>query len=255
MQKIDIEYNSSKETIKYPEYGRGIQELLEHACTIEDPRKRQKTVESIVHMMQMLNPNRTGVEDYRERLWNHAFAIAGHKLDVKPPSGVTIRSEEDRPKAQPVPYPQPNLRFRHYGSSVQKLMEKAIEMPEGSKKEGFVEVIASYMKLAYKTWSKEHYVSDDIVKEDLVHLSEGKLELHEGHNSLDTLSNEALRKEREMMRQMGGSQRGGRKRGGRKRGGSGGGNNGGGGNSNNGRNNGGGGNNNGGGGGQRRRRR
>lgn len=80
------------------------------------------------------------------------------------------------------------MRFRHYGASVQKLIEKAIEMPEGPKKEGLVEVIASYMKLAYKTWNKEHYVSDDIVKEDLIHLSNGKLELHEGHSSLDTLS-------------------------------------------------------------------
>ena len=61
-------------------------------------------------------------------------------------------------------------------------------MPDGPKKEGLVEVIASYMKLAYKTWNKEHYVSDDIVKEDLVLLSDGQLELHEGHNSLDTLS-------------------------------------------------------------------
>ena len=61
-------------------------------------------------------------------------------------------------------------------------------MPEGSKKEGFVEVIASYMKLAYKTWNKEHYVSDDIVKEDLESLSDGQLALHEGHDSLDKLA-------------------------------------------------------------------
>jgi Domain of unknown function (DUF4290) len=201
MDKLDIEYNSGKAKIRYPEYGRGIQELLQHACTIEDPRLRQKTVESIVHMMQMLNPNRTGVEDYRERLWNHAFAIAEYKLDVKPPNGVQIRLEHEKPKAEPIGYPQPNLRFRHYGVSVQKLMDKAIEMPEGPKKEGFVEVIASYMKLAYKTWSREHYVSDDIVKEDLESMTDGQLELHEGHSSLDTLSYHAGKKERELQRQ------------------------------------------------------
>ncbi len=139
-------------------------------------------------MMQLLNPNTRGVEDYKERLWNHAFAITNNKLNVTPPKGIVIRTEEERPGPEPVPYPIPNTRFRHYGSSIQKLIEKAISMPDGPKKEGLVEVIASYMKLAYKTWNKEHYVSDDIVKEDLVLLSEGQLELHEGHNSLDTLS-------------------------------------------------------------------
>jgi len=78
--------------------------------------------------------------------------------------------------------------MRHYGNSVHALIQKAIEMPEGPKREGFVEVIASYMKLAYKTWNKEHYVSDDIVKEDLEILSNGQLLLHEGHDSLDKLA-------------------------------------------------------------------
>lgn len=200
-QAIDIQYNSARENIRIPEYGRGIQELLQHACTIEDDYKRQKTVESIINMMQILNPNHRGIEDYRERLWNHAFAIAGPQLNVKAPEGIVIRAESERPKPEPLPYPAPNGRFRHYGSSVQKLMEKAIEMPDGVKKEGFVEVIASYMKLAYKTWSKEHYVSDDQVKEDLIFLSEGQLSLHEGHSSLDTLSISAIRREKEMLRQ------------------------------------------------------
>jgi hypothetical protein len=194
---IDIEYNSTMEPITYPEYGRSIQGLLRHACTIEDDYRRQKTVETIVNMMQLLTPNTRGIEDYRERLWNHAFAITENKLNVTPPKGITIRADQERPGPEPVPYPVPNLRFRHYGSSIQKLIAKAIEMPDGPKKEGLVEVIASYMKLAYKTWNKEHYVSDDIVKEDLVSLSDGLLELHEGHNSLDTLSMHAHKQAKE----------------------------------------------------------
>jgi uncharacterized membrane protein YgcG len=87
--------------------------------------------------------------------------------------------------------------MRHYGNSVHALIQKAIEMPEGSKREGFVEVIASYMKLAYKTWNKEHYVSDDIVKEDLEILSNGQLSLHEGYESLDKLAAGAGRLDKE----------------------------------------------------------
>jgi hypothetical protein len=128
------------------------------------------------------------MDDYREKLWTHVFEIANYELDVTPPPGIIIRRAEERAKAAPLGYPASATRYRHYGNSIQALIKKAIEMPEGSKKEGFVEVIASYMKLAYKTWNKEHYVSDDIVKEDLENLSDGQLALHEGHDSLDKLA-------------------------------------------------------------------
>lgn len=189
MNSIDIQYNTDKELIRFPEYGRSVQEMIQFAKTIEDRQKRQKTVEAIIALMQQLNPvGNRNLDDYRDKLWSHAFAIGNYELDVTPPPGVTIRHENDRPLIEKVEYPATATRFRHYGNGIQALIRKAIEMPEGTKKEGFVEVIASYMKLAYKTWNKEHYVSDDVVKDDLVHLSDGQLELHEGHNSLDTLA-------------------------------------------------------------------
>jgi hypothetical protein len=202
MNKIDIEYNTDRDDIQYPEYGRTIQEMLRYARSIEERPKRQKTVDAIIAMMMQLNPNTTrNPDDYREKLWNHAFAIAGPGLDVSPPPGVTVRAEEDRPRAEPVDYPISAKRFRHYGNSIQALIAKAIEMPDGPKKEGFVEVIASYMKLAYKTWNKEHYVSDDVVKDDLEMLSDGQLSLHEGHSSLDVLAVSANKRDKELQRQ------------------------------------------------------
>ena len=189
MNRLDIEYNTERSQIQFPEYGRSIQEMIQHAKTIENPGLRQKTVESIVGLMIQLGPSgNKNMDDYREKLWNHVFEIANYELDVTPPPGILIRRAEERPKAEPLGYPASATRFRHYGNSIQALIKKAIDMPEGSKKEGFVEVIASYMKLAYKTWNKEHYVSDDIVKEDLESLSDGQLALHEGHDSLDKLA-------------------------------------------------------------------
>ncbi|MBP6824977.1 MAG: DUF4290 domain-containing protein, partial [Saprospiraceae bacterium] len=59
----------------------------------------------------------------------------------------------------------------------------------------------SYMKLAYKTWNREHYVSDDVVKEDLEILSDGQLILHEGHDSLDKLAAGAGKHDKERRQQ------------------------------------------------------
>ncbi len=212
MTRIDIEYNTEKSDLLYPEYGRTIHEMLQYATTIEEPRKQQKTVEAIIGLMQQLGPGgNRNMDDYRERLWNHAFAIANYNLNgTNPPSGITIHREEDQPKTILIEYPATALRFRHYGNGIQALIKKAIAMPEGTKKEGFVEVIASYMKLAYKTWNKEHYVSDDIVKEDLEILSDGQLALHEGHDSLDKLAAGAGRHEKERPRQNNQRNQGGR---------------------------------------------
>jgi hypothetical protein len=49
-------------------------------------------------------------------------------------------------------------------------------------KKAFTEVIASYMKLAYRTWNREHYVNDEIIKNDLVKLSKGALKLDEDYS-------------------------------------------------------------------------
>ncbi len=224
MNNLDIEYNTERPHIRFPEYGRSIQEMIQHAITLESPQKRQKTVESIVGLMIQLGPQgNRNMDDYREKLWNHVFALANYELDVTPPPGIIIRKEEDRPKPEPLGYLNSATRMRHYGNSVHALIQKAIEMPDGPKKEGFVEVIASYMKLAYKTWNKEHYVSDDIVKEDLEILSNGQLSLHEGHDSLDKLAAGAGKLDNRNRSNNGGGHNSGgsRRRGGRNRGGGG----------------------------------
>ncbi|MBL7804255.1 MAG: DUF4290 domain-containing protein, partial [Saprospiraceae bacterium] len=88
MNNLEISYNTERDDIRYPEYGRTIQDMLRYAKSIEEQPKRQKTVEAIIRMMELLNPvGNRNMDDYREKLWNHAFAIAGYDLDVTPPSG------------------------------------------------------------------------------------------------------------------------------------------------------------------------
>ena len=66
--------------------------------------------------------------------------------------------------------------------------------------------IAAYMKLAYKTWNREHYVSDEIIKADLRALSKGQLVIPEDQ-SLDNLVSKNAHRRR------GGSSNSGGKRG------------------------------------------
>ena len=172
-----MEYNSEKEILVIPAYGRHVQSLINYTKTIEDDEKRQAFAERIVVLMMQMNPQSKNIQDYKERLWKHLFRIADYDLKVSPPEGLIVSREEAQKKPAKISYPRSKPRFRHYGNNVHFLIEKATKMEDEEKKAAFAISIATYMKLAYKTWSKEHYVNDEIIKGDLLTLSNGALKI------------------------------------------------------------------------------
>lgn len=174
-----LEYNSSRENLTISEYGRHVQKLIKHAKTIKDKEERQAFVEAIIDLMHQMNPQNKNVVEYRLRLWRHLFRIADYDIDVTPPEEVSTSRPEEQSNQVRMHYPQSEFRFRHYGNTIQLMIEKAIKMEDEEMKKAFTEVIASYMKLAYRTWNREHYVNDEIIKNDLTKLSKGALELDE----------------------------------------------------------------------------
>ena len=184
----DMAYNTQQEFLIMPEYGRNVQQLVRHAQKLEETAYRQQFCEQIVDLIQQLYPQSKSVEDYREKLWKHLFQIAKYDLDATTPSGVVPRPEDEKKRPDRVPYPFSDTRFKHYGNNIQRLIRRAVEMEDGPVKEGFVQTIGSYMKLAYKTWNREHYVNDEIIKGDLETLSGGKLTL-EDNSRIDGLAN------------------------------------------------------------------
>jgi len=183
-----MEYNSARELLIFPEYGRNIQKLIQHAKVVDNVAMKQHFIEIIVDLMQQMNPQSRNLDDYRDKLWKHVFRIANFELDgVVPPNGKIPTEEEAFKKPDPIGYPSGETKYRHYGSNVQQLIKKALSMDPGPKRDGFVRVIGSYMKLAYRTWNKEHFVSDEVIKNDLKSLSGGKLSLDE-ETSIDQLT-------------------------------------------------------------------
>jgi hypothetical protein len=217
-----MEYNSKRSELIIPEYGRHVQGLIQHARTIADRNERQHYIERIIGLMAQMHPQNRNLEEYREKLWKHVFQIAEYDLDVTPPGGIRPSPEDHIKKPDLVGYPPKNTKFKHYGNNVQRLINKAMQMEDGPVKEGFVQTIGSYMKLAYRTWNKEHYVSDEIIIDDLESMSEGQLQVH--HDAfLDNLTQSQDRrvKQQQQQRPSGGKGRdGGDRRGGDRKGGS-----------------------------------
>ena len=177
VEEFELEYNSSRENLTIPEYGRNVQNLINYAKGIEDDDERQIFVEKVVRLMLQLNPHSKNLDDVREKIWLHVFRIADYDLNVTPPKGISVSPEMKRKKPEIVPYPPNQMRFRHYGGNVHAMIKRALEMEDGYIKDSFVEVIGSYMKMAYRTWNTEHFVSDNVIIDDLESLSNGELVL------------------------------------------------------------------------------
>lgn len=187
----NMEYNSAKERLIIPEYGRNVQMLINHSKTIEDPEEKQAFVERIIYLMMQMHPQNKNMEDYREKLWKHYFRIANYEnLDtVKTPEDFARPTKETvERKPDPLEYPDSAARFRHYGKNIQIMVAKALSMEDEVKRMQYATVIGNYMKMAYRTWNREHFVSDEVILRDLETLSEGKIKLQDD-TYLDTLTN------------------------------------------------------------------
>lgn len=171
-----------------PEYGRHVQNMVQYALTIEDQVQRQLFAEMIINIMYQLTPGTKPSREANERLWNHLFRIADYKLDVTPPEDIVIVTKEKRAKPPQLKYPVSNSKYRHYGSYVQKLIEKAGTIEEGEKRNVYANAIGSYMKLASRTWGHDQHVIDEVIKNDLRVMSQKRLDLSDD-TALDYLGN------------------------------------------------------------------
>jgi len=188
---LKMEYNSTKEHLIISEYGRNVQNLVGHLKTIEDKEERQKFAERIVRLMYQMRPSSISFADSKDKFWTHLFRIAEYDLDVEAPETVKKTKPEEKDRPDSMGYPERSRTFRHYGINVKRMMDEAIKMEDEEKKAAFLKVIGSYMKLAYKNWNREHYVSDEIIKADLAVMSEGKLTI-DADTPLDSLAKSTI---------------------------------------------------------------
>lgn len=175
---LRMEYNSDREPLTISEYGRSVQELVNYAKKIEDVEEKQAFFNEIIELILRMKINGKKSIEYKEKIWRHIFKIANYEMEgVIMPNGEIPQPKASNFKPPRVEYPTSEKRFRHYGHNVQSLIKKAIEMEDGPKKDDFIVVIASFMKLAYKTWNPEHYMNENMVRMDLDTLSDGKLSI------------------------------------------------------------------------------
>jgi len=170
---MTYDYNSSREKLFLPEYGRNIQKMVNHIKTIEDREERNKAAHTVIAVMGNLNPHLRDVNDFKHKLWDHLALIADFDLDIDSPYDWPER-ESLQSQPERVPYHQHRIAKKHYGRSIVLMIEKAVALEPGEEKADLIRMIAYHMKKSYLTWNREA-VSDEEIFADMKTLSGGVL--------------------------------------------------------------------------------
>ena len=170
-----LDYNTQREKLVMPEYGREIQKMVDHAIGLASKEERQKCAQAIVKMMETKVPQLRDNVDYHQMLWDHLYMMSRKELDIDWPFDVSA-AEKIHNKPQPVPLPKDHIRLRHYGKLVEELFEKLKTMPEGEERDALTYYTANQMKRDLTTWG--HGSNDDEkVANDLAYYTEGVIQL------------------------------------------------------------------------------
>ncbi|MEO8146372.1 MAG: DUF4290 domain-containing protein [Bacteroidia bacterium] len=195
-----MEYNTQLNHLIMPEYGRHIQKMVEHACTIEDRDERNKLAQAIVNVMGTLNPHLRDIVDFKHKLWDHLFVISDFKLDVDSPFPKPS-PENIEVKPQRIKYPGNSIKYKHYGRVMQNVIKEIAVLEEGETKDALVRDVANFMKMQYLHWNRDT-VENELIFDQLKELSDNKIIIKDSIKLADTFEmrpkEEPLRKKKSM---------------------------------------------------------
>lgn len=171
-------YNTERVRLYIPEYGRNVQKMVDYLKTIEDREKRNEQARAVIKVMEIINPAVHLQDNYEQKLWDHLHIISGFSLDVDSPYPAPApESLNDRP--QMVPINKKPVKATHYGRNIENIIDLIAETEDGESKTAMIRALGAYMRQQYLIWNKDT-VSDETILQDIVRLSDNRIQIPEG---------------------------------------------------------------------------
>ena len=181
-----LDYNTHRDKLLMPEYGREIQKMVDYAVSLKDKSERQSCAQEIIRMMETKVPELRDNADFEQTLWDHLYLMSHKALDIEWPFDVTAAEKlENKPNA--VPLPKEGMRLRHYGKLLEQLFEKLKTMPEGEERDALAFYTANQMKRNLMTWGHGS-MSDEKVADDMARFTDGVIHLDLSTLKLDKVT-------------------------------------------------------------------
>ncbi len=172
-----LDYNTQREKLIMPEYGREIQKMVDLAISLPTKEERNLCADSIIRQMENKNPQLRNTPNYEQTLWDHLYLMSHKQLDIDWPYDVN-EAEKILSKPQPLAHPvhDEQAHLRHYGRLLTKVFEKLKTMPEGPERDELVRQTANQMKRDLMAWGHGS-IEDEKVADDLARYTDGKIQL------------------------------------------------------------------------------
>ena len=168
-----LDYNTQREKLILPEYGREVQKMVDYAVTLENKEERQRCAETIIGIMERMFPQSSENVDYEQKLWDHLAIMSNFRLDIDYPVDIN-EAKSILKKPQPMGYPKQKNPIKHYGSMMFELFDKLKGMEPGPERDELARLTANQMKRNLMQWS--HGSSDDEkIASDLARFTDGKI--------------------------------------------------------------------------------
>lgn len=170
-----MKYNTQKDQLIIPEYGRHIHSMANGLKNIKDKKKRNQQAQVLINIMGNLNPHLRDNEEYKYKLWDNLFTICKNDIDINSPY------EKPSPKKElttieRIDNTQGSVKHKHYGRLIIDLIKETVKITDSKVKVYLIKLIALQMKRSYISWNQSN-VQDSQIWEDLEFFSNHKLEL------------------------------------------------------------------------------
>ena len=170
-----MQYNTQKDQLVMPEYGRGVQDMVNMAVMLPTKAERQACAQAIVAVMSRIQPEQEQQTDYQHKLWNHLARISRYQLDIDYPVDI-LPEEEVAAHPQPLHYPMKKIRRKHYGALVESALNYAKTLPESPERNLLVQMVANQMKQNLFVWNRDA-MDEEMVIQDLDRYTDGEVQL------------------------------------------------------------------------------
>lgn len=170
-----LDYNTQRQALLLPEYGREIKKMVDHAISLPTKEERLNCAKTIVKLMEMKQPQIRENANYQQTLWDHLYLMSNKQLDIDWPYDVSD-AERIHVKPQPMPRPTTSISLRHYGRLVEELFEKLKTMPAGPERDELTRQTANQMKRDLMLWGHGS-MDNEKVADDLARFTDGVIQL------------------------------------------------------------------------------
>lgn len=170
-----LPYNTDMEPVLLPEYGRHLQGLVDYCVAIPDREERTACAYAIAETMAGLHPELIGENNNWSNIWDQINIMSRFELDIDFPCEV-ISADKMNPVPARLPYTSSDMRFRHYGKNIEKMIETVAELEDSEERDLLISMIAHHMKKLMLQHNREG-ADDAKVLRDLALYSKGRITL------------------------------------------------------------------------------